>query len=53
MEILCTVKWSRAWVYFLFWASKKKNHGVKAALKNDKEGDNDETKGCFGQVFDK
>jgi hypothetical protein len=29
----------------------KKIHGVKAASKDDKEGDNDETKGCFGQVF--
>jgi hypothetical protein len=29
----------------------KKIHGVKPALKDDKEGDNDETKGCFGQVF--
>jgi hypothetical protein len=29
----------------------KKVHGVKAALKDDKEGDNYETKGCFGQVF--
>jgi hypothetical protein len=28
---------------------KKKNHGVKAAPKNDKEGDSDETKGCLGQ----
>jgi hypothetical protein len=26
-------------------------HGVKAALKDDKEGDSDEIKGCFGQVF--
>jgi hypothetical protein len=38
------VQWSRAWVYFLFWALKKKNHGVKAAPKDDKEGDSDETK---------
>jgi hypothetical protein len=29
----------------------KKIHGVNAAPKDDKEGDNDETKGCFGQVF--
>jgi hypothetical protein len=29
----------------------KKIHGVKAAPKDDKEGDSDETKGCFGQVF--
>jgi hypothetical protein len=45
------VQWSRAWVYFIFWALKKKFHGVKAAPKDDKEGDSDETKGCFGQVF--
>jgi hypothetical protein len=30
---------------------KKKFFGVKAAPKDDKEGDNDETKGCFGKVF--
>jgi hypothetical protein len=29
----------------------RKIHGVKAAPKDDKEGDNDETKRCFGQVF--
>jgi hypothetical protein len=29
----------------------EKNHGVKAAPKNDKEGDSDEAKGCLGQVF--
>jgi hypothetical protein len=29
----------------------KKIHGVKAVPKHDKEGDNDETKGCFGKVF--
>jgi hypothetical protein len=34
----------------MFWTLKK-IHGVKAAPKDDKEGDNDETKGCFGQVF--
>jgi hypothetical protein len=44
------VQWSRALVYFPFWALKK-IHGVKAAPKDDKEGDSDETKGCFGQVF--
>jgi hypothetical protein len=27
---------------------KEKIHGVKAALKDDKEGDSDETKGCLG-----
>jgi hypothetical protein len=45
------VQWSRASVYFLFWTLKKKIHGVKAALKGDKEGDSDETKGCLGHVF--
>jgi hypothetical protein len=30
---------------------KEKFHGVKAAPKDDKEGDSDETKGCLGQVF--
>jgi hypothetical protein len=30
---------------------KEKIHGVKAAPKDYKEGDSDETKGCFGQVF--
>jgi hypothetical protein len=30
---------------------KEKIHGVKAAPKDDKEGDSDETKGCLGQVF--
>jgi hypothetical protein len=30
---------------------KEKIHGLKAALKDDKEGDSDETKGCLGQVF--
>jgi hypothetical protein len=30
---------------------KEKIHGVKAALKDDKEGDSDETKGCLGQFF--
>jgi hypothetical protein len=30
---------------------KEKIHGVKAAPKDDKEGDNDKTKGCLGQVF--
>jgi hypothetical protein len=45
------MKWSRAWVYFLFWTLNKKIHGVKTAPKGDKEGDSDETKGCLGQVF--
>jgi hypothetical protein len=44
------VQWSRDWVYFLFWTLIK-IQGVKAAPKDDKEGDSDETKGCFGQVF--
>jgi hypothetical protein len=44
------VQWNIAWVYFLFWELKK-SHGVKAAPKDDKEGDSDETKGCLGQVF--
>jgi hypothetical protein len=30
---------------------QRRIHGVKAAPKDDKEGDSDETKGCFGQVF--
>jgi hypothetical protein len=30
---------------------KEKIHGMKATLKDDKEGDSDETKGCLGQVF--
>jgi hypothetical protein len=30
---------------------KEKNHGVKAAPKDDKEGDSDEIKACLGQVF--
>jgi hypothetical protein len=30
---------------------KEKVHGVKAAPKDDKEEDSDETKGCLGQVF--
>jgi hypothetical protein len=51
MEILCIVQWSRAWAYFLFWTLKKKIHGVKAAPRDDKEGDSDKTKGCLGQVF--
>jgi hypothetical protein len=37
------VQWSRALVYFLFWALRKKIHGVKAAPKEDKEGDSDAT----------
>jgi hypothetical protein len=45
------VQWNRAWVYFLFWTLNKKNHGVKAAQKGDKEGYSDEAKGCLGQVF--
>jgi hypothetical protein len=48
---LCTAQWSRAWVYFLFWTLKKKIHGVKAALKDDKEGDSDETKRMLWEVF--
>jgi hypothetical protein len=28
---------------------KEKIHRVKAALKGDKEGDSDETKGCLGK----
>jgi hypothetical protein len=30
---------------------KEKIHEVKAAPKDDKEGDSDETKGCLGLVF--
>jgi hypothetical protein len=30
---------------------KEKIDGVKAAPKDDKEGDSDETKGCLGKVF--
>jgi hypothetical protein len=30
---------------------KERIHGVKAAPKDDKEGDSHETKGCLGQVF--
>jgi hypothetical protein len=45
------VQWSRDSVYFLFCILKKKIHGVKAAPKDDKEGDGDETKGCLGQIF--
>jgi hypothetical protein len=29
----------------------KKIHGVKAAPKDDKEGDGNETKGCLGKIF--
>jgi hypothetical protein len=45
------MQWSRAWIYFLFWTLNKKIHGVKAAPKDDKEGDSDETKGCLGQIL--
>jgi hypothetical protein len=38
------MQWSRAWVYFLFCTLEKKIHVVKAAPKDDKEGDSDETK---------
>jgi hypothetical protein len=41
------MKWSRAWVYFLFWTLKK-IHGVKTTPKGYKEGDSDEAKGCLG-----
>jgi uncharacterized protein (UPF0210 family) len=30
---------------------KEKIYGVKAAPKDDKKGDSDETKGCLGQVI--
>jgi hypothetical protein len=45
------VQWSRAWIYSIFWTLKKKIHGVKAAPKDDKQGDSDETNRCLGQVF--
>jgi hypothetical protein len=35
----------------MFWTLKEKIHGVKAAPKDDKEGDSDETKDSLGKSF--
>jgi hypothetical protein len=38
-------------ILYVLGIKEKKIHGLKAAPKDDKEGNSDERKGCFGQVF--